>query len=203
MVPHAKSSRDCRPRSCSAGTSRVTTLPAPTIAFSPMTTFARIGRSRADRSALLYQGPSRLSSPFRFGARRPAPVARGYGVVDKCHAVTDEDVVLDRHALANEGVARDLAAPSNPRVLLDLNKSADLCFVADLAAVQIDELRKLDGLAELHIRRNRAEFVLVHRRTSSPLFWIEASAASSMRTTRNPAWPSLKGVLLFMMQSAK
>ena len=42
-----------------------------------------------------------------------------------------------------------------------------------------------------------------HRRISSPLLRIDASAASSIRTTRSPAWPSLKGVLLFTMQSAK
>ena len=35
-----------------------------------------------------------------------------------------------------------------------------------------------------------------YKRTSSPLFRIDASAASSIFTTRKPAWPSLKGVLL-------
>src|SRR2546429_4255827 len=43
-------------------------------------------------------------------------------------------------------------------------------------------------------------FRSLYRRTSSPFLRIEASAASSICTTRSPAWPSLKGVLLFVMQ---
>ena len=36
-------------------------------------------------------------------------------------------------------------------VLLDLDKGADLGVVADLAAVQVDELRQLDVLAQLDV----------------------------------------------------
>ena len=58
--------------------------------------------------------------------------------------MTDEHVVLDGHALADEGVARDLAPQTNLRLLLDLDECSDLCFVADLAPVQVDEPRELD-----------------------------------------------------------
>src|SRR5262249_60327050 len=74
------------------------------------------------------------------GRRRRARV----GVVDEGDAVADEDVILDRHALADEGVARDLAAPSDRRVLLDFDERADLGLVADLAPIQVDELREPD-----------------------------------------------------------
>ena len=86
-------------------------------------------------------------------------------------------------------------------ILLNFDERADFRFVADFAAVQVDELGKLHVLAELYVRGNAAVFV--HRRTNSPLFLMDCSAASSMRTTRRPAWPSLKGVLFWRMQSAK
>ena len=53
------------------------------------------------------------------------------------------------------------------RVLLDLDECADLGFVADLAAVQIDELRQLDVFAQLDVGRNASE--VVHAYTASPL----------------------------------
>ena len=56
-------------------------------------------------------------------------------------------------------------------------------------------------LSELPVGRNATIFA--HRRTCFPLFLIDLSAASRIFTTRNPAWPSLKGVRLFVMQSAK
>jgi hypothetical protein len=37
-------------------------------------------------------------------------------------------------------MARNLAALSHARIFLDLDKGANLGFVADLAAIQIDEL---------------------------------------------------------------
>ena len=57
------------------------------------------------------------------------------------------------------------------------------------------------GPFQLDVRLNRAE--PAHSRTNSPLFLIERSAASNIRTTRKPASPSLNGVLLFKMHSAK
>ena len=60
--------------------------------------------------------------------------------------MADEDVVLDRHAFTDEGVARNLAPPADLCILLDLDERSDLRFVADLAAVQVDELRELDVL---------------------------------------------------------
>ena len=139
----------------SAGTSRVTTLPAPTMARSPMTTFDENGRARSDRRALSSPASSRPSSRLPSAARPSAVVARGIRVVDERHAVADEDVVLDRHAFADERVARDLAAAADRRVLLDLDERADLRLVADLAAVEVDELRQPDVLPELDVGRDR------------------------------------------------
>ena len=202
MVLHAKSSRGCLRRSYSVGhlASRrcrrqrwrlLRSLRSPESSLPSRST-----RPSSRGSVSTFQSVSVWSPPSGGGRAR-------IGIVHECHAMTNEDVVLNRDAFADERMARDLAAPPDTRILLNLDEGADLGFVADLAAVKIDELRKFDGLAELYIRPDRAEFVLAHRRTSSPLFWIDASAASSMRTTRSPAWPSLKGVLPFMMQSAK
>ena len=88
----------------------MTTLPAPTMAPSPMTTFARMVAPDPIDAPCLYQSSSRPSSRPPSAARRLAVVARGIGVVDERDAVADEDVVFDGHAFADEGVARDLAA---------------------------------------------------------------------------------------------
>ena len=45
-------------------------------------------------------------------------------------------------------------------VLLDLDKRADLGFVADLATVEVDELGELDVSPKLHVRRDA--YVRVH-----------------------------------------
>ena len=116
----------------------VTTLPAPTIAFSPIGDATQQRRAGADRCASLDQGSSDNSSPprseVRLGVRRPR-----IAVVDESDAVSDEDAGFDGHAFADEGVARDLAALADLRALLDFDEGADLRFVADLAAVEIDE----------------------------------------------------------------
>ena len=123
------------------GTSRVTTLPAPTMACSPMTTLERIVAPDPIDAPVCtsvgstFQSCSVWSSPV--GGRRPR-----IRVVDEHHAVADEDMVLDRDALADERVARDLAAPADRRVLLNLDERADLGLVADRAAVEVDELRR-------------------------------------------------------------
>ena len=72
--------------------------------------------------------------------------------------MADEHVILDGHAFADEGVAGDLAPPANAGILLNLDEGADLGFVADLAAIEIDELRKLDVFPELHVGRNAHVF---------------------------------------------
>jgi hypothetical protein len=60
-------------------------------------------------------------------------------VIDECHAVSDENAVLDRYPFADEGVTRYLAALPDFCALLDLDERPDLCFIADLATVEIDE----------------------------------------------------------------
>src|SRR5271170_3854365 len=122
-------------------------------------------------------------------------------IIDEHNAMADEDVVFNLHTLANEGVTRYLAAPADSGVLLNFNERPYLGFVADFTSVQVDELRELDPLAKLYVRGNTAEFA--HRRIISPLLRIDSSAASSIRTMRKPACPSLKAVLLFSTQSAK
>src|SRR5690349_3085973 len=57
-------------------------------------------------------------------------------------------------------MARNLATPADACVLLNFHKGANLRLVPDLAAVEVDERRKLDILPQLHIWGN-AE-ILVH-----------------------------------------
>ena len=146
---------DFPPRSRSAGTSLVTTLPAPTIAFSPIVTLARIVAPEPIELPS-YHRASPPSSPLRSAL----PVCgRGprIGVVDERHAMADEDVVFDVHSFANKSMAGNLAVPADAGVFLNLDERADLCFVADLASIEIDEFRKLHVFAEFHVRRDAAD----------------------------------------------
>jgi hypothetical protein len=121
----------------------VTTLPAPTMAFSPMLMLERIVAPEPIDAPFL----TTVCSTFQSASVCRLPVG-GSGpriaVVDEHHAVADEDVVLDRDAFADESVARDLAALADSCILLDFDERADLGFIADLATVQIDELGELD-----------------------------------------------------------
>src|SRR5208282_5354988 len=99
------------------------------------------GATRTDRSPLLHQGP--LDFPIglglqtAFGRSRPR-----VGIVDEGDAMADEYVVFNGHAFTNEGMARNLAVLSHARIFLDLDKGANLGFIADFAAIEIDEFGK-------------------------------------------------------------
>jgi hypothetical protein len=161
------------------GTSCVTTLPAPTIAFSPITSLERMVDPEpidAPRLTTVFSTDQSLSV---------CSCGPGIRIVNKRHSVAHKNVVFNGYPFAHEGVARDLAASSHSRILLDLYEGADLRFIANIAPVEIDEFRELHATTEPDIRCNGTE--LAHSRISSPLFWIDASAASSIRTTRRPA----------------
>src|SRR5881296_267994 len=115
-------------------------------------------RPGPDRRAFPHQRcldlPIHLGLEFPRRSRRPR-----IGVVDEDDAVADEDVVLDCHAFTDEGVARNLALPADLRIFLDLDERPDLCSVADLAAVEVDELRELDVLPQLDVGRHVEGFV--------------------------------------------
>src|SRR5436190_2474053 len=133
------------------------------------------GRGRTDGDTALHERG--LDLPVLFGLQLTVDGRPGIGVVDEHHAVPDEDVVLDRHALADERVAGDLAVLSDPGVLLNLDEGADLRVVPDFAAVEIDELRELDALTQLHVRSDAV--IVRHRVTALPRSLSDRSAASS------------------------
>src|SRR5882762_677761 len=72
------------------------------------------------------------------------------GIIDKGHAVPDEDVVFDLHALANKGVAGNLAASADTGILLDFHEGPNFRFISDFAAVQINELGELSKFINLY-----------------------------------------------------
>src|SRR5207249_7253915 len=124
-------------------------------------------RPGPDRRAFPHQRC--LNLPVLPGLELPRRSRRPWiGVVDEGDAVANEDVVLDRHAFTDEGVARNLAPPADLRILLDLDEGPDLRFVADLAAVQVDELRELDVLPQLDVGRNAERFVSPHQQAPFP-----------------------------------
>ena len=104
----------------------------------------------------------------------------------------NENIVFNRDAFADERVARYLASAPNLGVFLNLDEGSDFRFFADLAAIQIDEFRELDVFAELYIR-SKLQYSFTGEPTL-PSFGSTRSAASSIRTMRKPAMPSLNGV---------
>jgi len=83
------------------------------------------------------------------GIRRP-----WIPVINKSHAVPHKNFRLDGHAFADKGVARYFAALANLRAFLHFNEWADLCFIADLAAIQIYERVNPDITPKLYIWRD-------------------------------------------------
>ena len=81
------------------------------------------------------------------------------GIVDERDVMTDEDVVFDVHAFANEGVTRDFATLADRRVFLDFDECANLGFVANFAAVNIDKTGKLHIFPELHVVSDADKFI--------------------------------------------
>src|SRR5437879_1435960 len=156
--------------------------------------------TRTDGGALFHQ--RRLHSPvllrlkfaFRSGRTRKE-------VIDKDDAMAHEDVVFDGHTFTNEAVARDFAVSADFGVLLDLDKRAYLCVVADFTAIQIDKGREPYVFPQSDIGSNG--LMVVHSRMICPLFSNERSAASRSLTTPRPATPSFSGVRSFAMQSRK
>src|ERR1700730_435279 len=162
--------------------------------------FAQNRRARSDRSAFAHHGIFHF--PVRFGLQFAFRGSRSrVGIVDKSHAVANEDVVLYVYALTDKRMTGNFAAPADAGIFLNLHKCADLGFVSNLASIHVDEFGELDVLSQLYIRGNAYEFV--HSVTASPRFRTDLSAASRMRTTRNPAMPSLKGFLFSSMHFRK
>ena len=165
-----------------------------------MVTFAKMVAPEPIEAPFL----TRVVSTFQsFSVCRPPPgaVARGISVVDKGHIVPDENVVFDSHAFADESMTGDLAPRAYSGVLLNLNERSELALIPNLAPVKVYELRKFDILAELDVRGYASE--VVHAYTASPLRFKDSSAASSIRTIRKPAKPSLMGGSPVWMQSTK
>src|ERR1700693_2999188 len=115
--------------------------------------------------------------------------------------MADENVVLNGDAFTDKRVAGNFAAPADPGIFLNFNKRADFRFISNFTSIHVDELGELDVFSELHIRGNAYEFF--SSVTASPRFRTDLSAASRMRTTRNPAIPSLNGFLFSSMHLRK
>ena len=99
----------------------MTILPAPTIAFSPMVTLARIVEPEPTDAPFLTS--SSLNHPVAFGLQLAVGGRRSWiDIVYERHAVTDEDIVLNRHAFTDERVAGNFTVSSHGRIFLDLDE---------------------------------------------------------------------------------
>lgn len=78
-------------------------------------------------------------------------------VVDKDNAVTDEDFVFDSHTFADKRVARDFAVATHVRAFLNLNERTNPGAVADLTAVQVDEVMDDYVATQRYVRSDDTE----------------------------------------------
>src|SRR3972149_5182418 len=160
----------------------------------------------ADRGAAPYHGGPHRPVGFRlqFAARVNRP---RIAVVSEDHVMPYEHLVFDSYAFADEGVAGDLAVPPALRPLLALDEGTDPRVVANLTAVEVDEVVDLHVSTQLHVRGDALvpRPLRHHLQTpvTTPRWSRECCAASSNCTTRNPAAPSVRGRRPVRMQSTK
>src|SRR5439155_12265669 len=101
-------------------------------------------------------------------------------VVDEHDAVTDEDLVLDRHAVAYERVALHLAAGADARAALNLDERPDARPVPDRAAVEVRERADPDVVAEVDVVEEAADRLVD---------WARRLIPSHRRRRRRPRRP--------------
>jgi hypothetical protein len=73
----------------------------------------------------------------------------------------DKGIVFNDNALADEAITRNPAMLSHAGILLNLDLGAYLCSLADGASVEVDELRQLNIVPQLHIFRDAV--IRVHK----------------------------------------
>ena len=65
--------------------------------------------------------------------------------------MSDENIIFNRHSFTDEGVARYFAVSADKGILLNFNKSADFCIVANITAIEIDKFGKFYVFAQFNI----------------------------------------------------
>ena len=78
-------------------------------------------------------------------------------IVDENDAVADKNLVLDRDAFTDKAMRGNFAVTAYACTSLNLDERADARAVADLAAIEINEVMDFDVAAELDVRRDYAE----------------------------------------------
>src|SRR5579863_1137588 len=125
-------------------------------------------RAAADRGVAMHHRA--FKAPVAFALRRTIGIGRARpAIVDKNHAVADEDFILDRDPGTNEAVARDFAAGADQRVALDFDERADTGVRADFTAVEINERADADIRSQPHVAGHTGVagyFLLIHRYSS-------------------------------------
>ena len=121
---------------------------------------------RTDRGSALDQGRNNLPVCLRL---KLAGRCRGLGVfvIDKHDTVTHEDFVLYGHTLTNERVALDLTVLTDKGIFLNLHERTNLRAIVNPAAVEVDEVSKLDVLAKNHV----CSYSLILHLETSQLGW--------------------------------
>ena len=104
------------------GTSLVTTLPAPTMAFSPMQIPPK--NSGARTNGCPPPDDRRLATPVRFGLKLSALIGRPrIAIVDEGNAVPYKDACLNSDALANEWCDSKSCSVRQPSLLSESQRT--------------------------------------------------------------------------------
>jgi hypothetical protein len=97
-------------------------------------------------------------------------------VVDENDAMADENLIVDRDAFTDKAMRGNFAVAADARTFLDLDKRADARAVADLTAIEINEVMDFDVAPEFDVRRDYAE---LSRHENSEYQRAEARASPS------------------------
>jgi hypothetical protein len=110
----------------------------------------------ADAGATLNQ--ARHGDPVSFGLQRAPGAGRAWMlVVNKSHAMSDEDLIFNGHPFADKSVTGDFAITAYARAFLNFDERADLTAVPNLAPIEIDEVMNDYVATEFYVGRNYAE----------------------------------------------
>ena len=123
----------------------------------------------------------------------------GMAIIDKHHAMPDENILGKGNTGADKSMALNAAAGTQNYAALDFDKRPDHAIVADGAAVEVDKRIQLYASAEDYIRGNAAKFkvgLIAHRAETGTIWprWARDSlAAARTRTTPSPNSPLAVG----------
>ena len=98
-----------------------------------------------------------LTFPVRLGLELPVPIGRPrVAVINKGHAVPNENAIFQSDAFTDEGMAGNLATGADFSPFLNFNECSDFGLVADLTSVEVNEPANANVPAQFDVRSDQS-----------------------------------------------